>query len=106
MFCVGVGNQCAGTQVHPNSQPEFYKEILQKNLLVSLEDAIFRKEVNFMPANLQIFMNFGSKKFGRTIHTRIICSNGLKELKLDSVKEFPNNISDEFIFFMDKQVEE
>ena len=45
-------------QVQPNLQQEFYTEIHQKNLALSLEDAIFRKEECFMPANLQNFYEF------------------------------------------------
>ena len=114
-------------QVQPNLKPEFYKEILQKNLKVSLEDAIFRKEENFKPANLQHFYEFWDQEVLKDHPHRDNLLKWIKGVEIEEflnsytfsefqgmqlnsyyphAKEFPNYVPDEFIPFMDKQVEE
>ena len=116
-----------GIEVYPNLKPEFYKEILQNNLKVSLEDAIFRKEEHFIPANLQQFYNFWDQEILKDHPHRDNLLKWIKGVeieeflnsytsvefqgtKLDSYypqpKEFPNYVPDEFTSFMDNQVKE
>ena len=70
-------------QVQPNLQPEFYKEILEKNLTVSLEDAIF-----IMPANLQNFYEFWDQEVLKDHPHK---DNFLKWIKGVEIEEFLNS---------------
>ena len=108
-------------------KPEFFKAILLNNKKVSLEDAIFRNESSFIPANLQNFYDFWDKEILKDHPHRENLLKWIKGveieeflnsytfgefqgMKLDSYypqpKEFSNYVPEEFIPFMDQQVQE
>jgi len=108
-------------------KPEFYKEILLNKEKVKLEDAIFREENSFIPANLQNFYDFWDQEIlkdhphrnnllkwikGVEIEEFLnsYTSTEFQGMKLDSYypqpKEFSNYVPEEFIPFMDQQVQE
>ena len=108
-------------------KPEFYKEILLNKEKVKLEDAIFREEDSFIPANLQNFYDFWDQEIlkdhphrdnllkwikGVEIEEFLnsYTSTEFQGMKLDSYypqpKEFSNYVPEEFIPFMDQQVQE
>ena len=116
-----------GIQVQPNLKPEFFKAILLNNKKVSLEDAIFRNESSFIPANLQNFYDFWDKeilkdhphkenllKWIKGVEIEEFLNSytfgEFQGMKLDSYypqpKEFSNYVPEEFIPFMDQQVQE
>ena len=47
-----------GWEISPSFSSQYYKDILKLKKLVNLEDAIFRKESLFQPANLQNHLKF------------------------------------------------
>ena len=47
-----------GWEISPSFNSQYYKDILKLKKLVNLEDAIFRKESLFQPANLQNHLKF------------------------------------------------
>ena len=107
--------------------PDFLKQILQGDQQVSLEDAIFRKEDLFVPSNLRNFYEFWEQEIlknhphkdnllkwikGVEIEEFLnsYTSTEFQGMQLNSYypepKQFPNYVPEEFVPFMDKQVEE
>ena len=107
--------------------PDFFKQILQGDQQVSLEDAIFRKEDLFVPSNLRNFYEFWEQEIlknhphkdnllkwikGVEIEEFLnsYTSTEFQGMQLNSYypepKQFPNYVPEEFVPFMDKQVEE
>ena len=107
--------------------PDFFKQILQGDQQVSLKDAIFRKEDLFVPSNLRNFYEFWEQEIlknhphkdnllkwikGVEIEEFLnsYTSTEFQGMQLNSYypepKQFPNYVPEEFVPFMDKQVEE
>ena len=47
-----------GVAVNPTGDPQFFKQVLDSRTNVTLEEAIFRSEKAFRPANLQNHIQF------------------------------------------------
>jgi len=77
-------------EVQPDLQPQFYKNILQNNKRVSLEDAIFRKEEFFIPANLKNFYEFWELEVLKDHPHK---DNLLKWIKGVEIEEFLNSFT-------------
>ena len=114
-------------EVQPDLQPQFYKNILQNNKQVSLEDAIFRKEEFFIPANLKNFYEFWELEVLKDHPHKDNLLKWIKGVEIEEflnsftsvefqgeqlhsyyppAKQFPNYVPEEFVPFMDSQVQE
>ena len=116
-----------GNLVFPDISEGFYKSILRDKLPVSVGDAIFRKETNFVPANLKNHSSFWEQEILRDHpHKKTLLKwiNGIQieeflnsfttgeyqGIKLNSYypekQEFQNYVPAEFEQFMDDTVNE
>ena len=116
-----------GNLVFPDISEGFYKSILRDKLPVSVGDAIFRKETNFVPANLKNHSSFWEQEILRDHpHKKTLLKwiNGIQieeflnsfttgeyqGITLNSYypekQEFQNYVPAEFEQFMDDTVNE
>ena len=80
-----------GILVNPDLRSEYYKEIIAQNLNVTIEDAIFRNEEFFLPANLQNSIEFWEQEIlAQHPHK----DNLLKWIKGVQIEEFLNSFTE------------
>ena len=116
-----------GMPVTPDLSVEAYKNILKNRVNVTLEDAIFRDEKIFSPANLKQNLDFWEHEILKGHPHKATIKNWIQGVKLEeflnsytksefqgikldshypSAWELQNYVPDEFEDFMDKQIQE
>ena len=114
-----------GVAINPKDGEQFFKQVLNSTTNVTLEEAIFRSEKAFRPANLQEHKQFWEDEILKEHPHKTTLLSWIEGVKIEEflnsftdsefqgtklfsyyihTQAFPNYVPDEFEEFMDKTV--